>query len=120
MGKPLNVLDENFTSQKDARDFFYKIRDKYFSSKQIITTSREFDLLNDLYLRYCQYTNYPTPANITSFYVRNIYRSSGSYGGVTQGFVVTFTDNTEREFSADKAIKSLSSQHASTSSGATI
>ena len=112
MGKSLSVLDENFTTQKSAHAFFYSIRDKYYTSKQKIAASREFDLLSDLYSRYCLYTNHETPGRAISFYVRDVHRGLGKYGGTTQGFVAEFANGDEIEFSAEKAIISLGNHEA--------
>ncbi|RON55936.1 hypothetical protein [Pseudomonas frederiksbergensis] len=112
MGKNLRVLDENFATQKAAHRFFYDIRDKYYASKLKISSSREFDLLSDLYSRYCTYTNHLTPGQAIAFYVRDVHRGSGKYGGITQGFVAVFANGEEIEFSAEKAIVSLGNQEA--------
>ncbi|WP_448118155.1 hypothetical protein [Pseudomonas serbica] len=112
MGKSLSVLDENFATQKSAHRFFYGIRDKYYASKQKISASREFDLLSDLYSRYCTYTNHQTPGQAIAFYFRDVHRGPGNYSGTTQGFVAIFANGEEIEFSAEKAIVSLGNQEA--------
>lgn len=112
MGKSLSVLDENFATQKAAHNFFYEIRDRFYASQLRITASREFDLLENLYTRYCRYTNHQTPGQAIAFYVRDVRRGSGAYGGVTQGFVAVFANGEEIEFSAEKAIVSLGTQEA--------
>lgn len=110
MPKPLEILDQRFSSQKEAEEFFYDIRDKNLASGGDITSSVDFDLLRELYVKYCKYTNWPMPADPVAFYTRNIARGVGSSGGTTQGFVVKFNDGSEQEFSAKKAIKAVASR----------
>lgn len=112
MGKSLSVLDEHFTTQKAAHSFFYSIRDNLYASELKISASREFDLLSDLYSRYCTYTDHQTPGKAVAFYVRDVHRGSGKYGGTTQGFVAVFANGEEIEFSAEKAIVSLGNHEA--------
>lgn len=110
MPKPLQVLDRSFRSQKAAEVYFYGVRDKYLANGGDITDSAEFDLLCELYIKYCECTNWPLPASPVAFYVRNIARGVGARGGTTQGFVVKLKDGSEKEFSAQKAISAVASQ----------
>ncbi|QHF04571.1 hypothetical protein N015_20050 [Pseudomonas asturiensis] len=109
MPKPLVIKDQRFSSQIEAERFFYAMRDKNLVSGGDIIGSTEFDLLEDLYVRYCQATNWPTPGNPVAFYARNIARGGGPNGGTTQGFVVKFSDGSEQEFSVKKAVKAVAS-----------
>lgn len=110
MPNQLMVLDESFLSQKDAEAFFYQIRDKYFGTATEIAASKEFELLRELYVKYCEYTVWPMPGEPVAFYVRNIGRGVGPNGGTTQGFVVKFNNGSEQEFSAKKAIKAIANR----------
>lgn len=110
MPKPLKILDRSFASQKEAEEFFYSLRDKCLASESDIVNSVDFDLLCDLYVKYCEYTDWPLPSAPCAFYARDISRGSGSSGGTTQGFVVKFKDGTEDEFSARKAIRAVANR----------
>ncbi|MDP9781536.1 MULTISPECIES: hypothetical protein [Pseudomonas] len=107
MPNPLVIKGQRFSSQIEAERFFYAMRDRNLVSGGDIKGSTEFDLLEELYLRYCQATNWPTSGNPVAFYARNIARGSGPNGGTTQGFVVKFSDGSEQEFSVKKAVKAL-------------
>jgi len=110
MPKPLTVLDHTFSSQKAAEEFFYKIRDANIESNgENIVDGADFDILRELYVKYCEYTNYHMSAAPIAFYARNIARGAGGKGGTTQGFVAKFADGKEEEFSARKAIKAIAS-----------
>jgi hypothetical protein len=110
MPKPLRILDRSFSSQTEAEEFFYAIRDKNLASGGDIAHSNDFDFLRELYVKYCEYTDWPMPAEPVAFYVRNIARGAGPSGGTTQGFVVKFNDGSEREFSAKRAVKAVASR----------
>lgn len=110
MANKVCVAELEFSSQADAREYFYKIRDEYWQSKLVIKDSEEFEQLKALYEEYCQATNWAMPGTPTSFRVKNIGRGHGGSGGTTQGFAVTFNNGEEVEFSADKAIKSIASK----------
>ncbi|MFG0337670.1 MULTISPECIES: hypothetical protein [Pseudomonas] len=110
MPKPVSILDRSFASQKAAEEFFYKIRDARIADGGEITIGADFDVLRELYVKYCEYTNWPMPGEPAAFYARNIGRGVGGHGGTTQGFVVKFSEGTEREFSAKKAIKAIANQ----------
>jgi hypothetical protein len=107
MPNPLIIKGQRFSSQTEAERFFYAMRDKNLVSDGVIQGSSEFDLLEDLYVRYCQATNWPTPGHPVAFYARNIARGSGPNGGTTQGFVVKFSDGSEQEFSIKKAVRAV-------------
>lgn len=107
MANRLKVLDLDFSSQAEAKNHFYKIRDKYWETKAVISDSTVFDQLKELYEQYCKCTNWPIPGKPVSFRVKNIGRGQGASGGTSQGFAVTFDNGEEVEFSADKAIKSI-------------
>lgn len=107
MPNKLTVLDLEFASQAKANEYFYKIRDDYWLSKAVIKDSPIFDRLKSLYEQYCQCTNWPIPGKPVSFRVKNIGRGSGSSGGTSQGFAVTFDNGEEQEFSAKEAIKAI-------------
>lgn len=110
MPKSLSVLDQCFPSQKAAENFFYGIRDENIASGGEITSSAVFDLLRELYVKYCEYTNWPMTAEPVAFYARNIGRGVGVSGGTTQGFVVKFSDGNEQEFSAKRAIQAIANR----------
>ena len=103
------VLDQSFSSQKEAEVYFYHIRDKYNGSKADIADSREFAMLRELYLKYCEYTEWPVPGVPIAFCVRDIGRGRGNSGGTTQAFVVRFNADvkSDKEFSAKKAIQAI-------------
>jgi hypothetical protein len=107
MPNKLKVLDQIFSSQKDAEAFFYQIRDNNFGAATDIAASKDFDLLRELYVKYCECTGWPMSEDPVAFCVRNIGRGSGASGGTTQGFVVKFSNGTEQEFSARKAIRAI-------------
>jgi len=107
MPNPLVIKGQRFSSQIEAERFFYAMRDKNLASSGDIKGSTDFELLEDLYVRYCQATNWPTPGRPVAFYARNIARGSGPNGGTTQGFVVKFSDGSEQEFSVKKAVKAV-------------
>lgn len=110
MPKSLTILDRRFESQREAEVFFYGIRDRYWADGGDIRDSLEFELLCELYIKYCDCTAWPLPATPVAFYVRNIARGAGSKGGTTQGFVVKFNNGSEQEFSAKNAIKEVASR----------
>lgn len=107
MPNPLVIKDQSFSSQTEAERFFYSMRDRNLVSGGKIKGSAEFDLLEDLYMRYCQATNWKTPGHPVAFYARNIARGSGPNGGTTQGFVVRFSDGSEQEFSIKRAVRAV-------------
>ncbi|WP_312254320.1 hypothetical protein [Stutzerimonas nitrititolerans] len=107
MPNPLVIKGHRFSSQNEAERFFYAMRDKNLVSGGDIKGSTEFDFLEDLYVRYCQATNWPTPGHPVAFYARNIARGSGPNGGTTQGFVVKLSDGSELEFSVKKAVRAV-------------
>lgn len=107
MPNPLIIKGQRFSSQTEAERFFCAMRDENLVSGGEIKGSAEFDLLEDLYVRYCQATNWPTPGHPVAFYARNIARGVGPRGGTTQGFVVKFTDGSEQEFSIKKAVRAM-------------
>lgn len=107
MPNPLVIKGQRFSSQIEAERFFYAMRDRNLVSGGDIKGSTEFDLPEELYVRYCQATMWPTPGNPVAFYARNIARGSGPNGGTTQGFVVKFSDGSEQEFSVKKAVNAL-------------
>jgi len=107
MPNSLVIKGHSFSSQIEAERFFYGIRDKNLASGGEITGSAEFDLLEDLYVRYCKATNWQTPGSPVAFSARNIVRESGPKGGTSQGFVAKFSDDTEQEFSVKKAVRAV-------------
>lgn len=107
MPNQLIIKGQLFPSQTEAERFFYAMRDKNLVEGGNIHGSTEFDLLEDLYVRYCKATNWPTPGHPVAFYARNIARGVGPKGGTTQGFVVKFSDDGEQEFSIMKAVKAM-------------
>lgn len=110
MPSSIFILDKSFPSQKAANEFFYQIRDANIAKKGDITFGSEFDVLRELYVKYCEYTDWPMPAEPTAFYARNIGRGTGSQGGTTQGFVVKFSNGSEQEFSARKAVSAIANK----------
>lgn len=110
MSNQLKILDQSFASQKTAEEFFYGLRDKNLASGGDLASGVEFDLLRELYVKYCQYTDWPLPSAPVAFYARDIARGAGSKGGTSQGFVAKFADDTEDEFSVRKAIKAVASR----------
>ncbi|WP_122421361.1 hypothetical protein [Pseudomonas viridiflava] len=109
MPNPLVIKGQRFSSQIEAERFFLAMRDRNLVSGGDIKGSTEFDLLEELYVRYCQATNWPTPGSPVAFYARDIARGSGPNGGTTQGFVVKFSDGSEQEFSVKKAVRGVAS-----------
>lgn len=107
MPNPMVIIGQHFSSQIDAERFFYGLRDRNLASGGDIMGSAEFDLLEDLYIRYCEATNWKIPGNPVAFYARNIIRESGPKGGTTQGVVAKFSDGSEQEFSVKKAVKAV-------------
>ncbi|HHM6759885.1 TPA: hypothetical protein ACRNML_001289 [Pseudomonas aeruginosa] len=111
MPKPLNILDRSFASQKEAEAFFYGLRDENLASGgEDIAEGIDFDLLRELYIKYCEYTDWPLPSVPVAFYARDIARGAGSSGGTSQGFVVKFESGAEDEFSARKAIRAMANR----------
>lgn len=107
MPNQLVIKGQLFSSQTEAERFFYAMRDKNLVEGGDIQDSTKFGLLEDLYVRYCKATNWPTPGHPVAFYARNIARGVGAHGGTTQGFVVKFSDGSEQEFSVKKALKAV-------------
>jgi len=107
MPNSLVIKGHRFSSQNEAERFFYAMRDNNLVSGGDIKGSTEFDFLEDLYVRYCQATNWPTPGHPVAFYARNIARGSSPNGGTTQGFVVKLSDGSELEFSVKKAVRAV-------------
>lgn len=103
----LVIKGQSFSSQIEAERFFYGLRDKNLASGGELSGSDEFDLLEELYVRYCEATNWQTPGSPVAFYARSIVRESGLKGGTTQGFVAKFGDGSEQEFSVKKAIRAV-------------
>ncbi|MFK4131956.1 hypothetical protein ACI2KR_06630 [Pseudomonas luteola] len=113
MPNPVIILDKSFSTQKEAETFFYNIRDQNVGSGSDISNSPEFEMFKDLYLKYCEYTNWAVPSEPIAFYARNIGRGVGSAGGTTQGFVVKFSDGSETEFSVRRAIREVAKKQSS-------
>ncbi len=110
MSKKLTVNGKEFKSQKEAKDFFSAIRKKYCTEEDIVD-SDDFDMLNDLYVRYCQVTDYKMKGKPRSFYVKNIVRCyDNRHYSTTRGFAVKFDNGSEEEFSVDTAIQKISNQ----------
>lgn len=109
MPNALVIKGRSFSSQIEAERFFFGVRDRNLANGGEISDSTDFDLLVDLYVRYCKNTNWQTPGSPTAFYARNIVRESGPKGGTTQGFVAKFGDGSEQEFSIKKAIRTVAS-----------
>lgn len=107
MPNPLVVKGQSFSSQIEAERFFYGLRDKNLASGGDITGCAEFDLLEDLYVRYCKATNWKIPGSPVAFYARNIVREKGPKGGTTQGLVAKFSDGSEQEFSIRTAVREV-------------
>jgi hypothetical protein len=107
MPNPLVIKGQRFSSQIEAERFFYGLRDKNLASGGDIAGSAEFDLLEDLYVRYCKATKWKIPGNPIAFYARNIVREKGPKGGTTQGLAARFSDGTEQEFSVNKAVRAV-------------
>lgn len=107
MPNSLTIFGQTFSSQAEAERFFYGLRDQNLGTGSDIVDSIEFNLLFDLYVRYCEVTSYSTPGDPVAFYARNIARGVGPDGGTTQGFVAKFGDGTEVEFSIRKAVKAV-------------
>ncbi|MEQ4311795.1 hypothetical protein ABNM01_02685 [Pseudomonas syringae] len=107
MPNPLVIKDQSFSSQIDAERFFYGLRDKNLATGGDITGTNDFELLQDLYVRYCTATEWQTPGTPVAYYARNIARERGPNGGTTQGFVAKFSDGSEQEFSIKKAVKAV-------------
>lgn len=109
MPNSLVIKGQSFPSQIEAERFFYGLRDRNLADGGEISDSSEFDLLEELYVRYCNATNWKTPGSPIAFYARNIVRENGPRGGTTQGFVVKFGDGSEQEFSVKKAVRAVAS-----------
>ncbi|MCF5710529.1 hypothetical protein GIV19_25105 [Pseudomonas syringae] len=107
MPNPLVIKGQRFSSQIEAERFFYGLRDKNLESGGEITGSVEFDLLEDLYVRYCNATHWEMPGSPVAFYARDIVREKGPKGGTTQGLVAKFRDGSEQEFSVAKAVRAV-------------
>jgi|SRR5450830_69062 len=107
MPSSLVIKGQSFSSQIEAERFFYDLRDKNLTSGGEISGSDEFDLLEDLYVRYCNATNWKTPGNPVALYARNIVRESSPKSGTTKGFVAKFGDGSEQEFSVKKAVRAV-------------
>lgn len=107
MPNPLIIKDQHFSSQIEAERFFYDLRDRNLESGGDIIGSAEFDLLEDLYIRYCEATNWKILGSPVAFYARNIMRENGPKGGITQGVVAKFSDGSEQEFSVKKAVRAV-------------
>ena len=75
MPNPLVIKGQRFSSQIEAERFFYAMRDKNLASSGDIKGSTDFELLEDLYVRYCQATNWPTPGRPVAFYACLLYTS---------------------------------------------
>lgn len=107
MPNSISILNKSFPSQKAANEFFYQLRDASIATTGDITIGSDFDVLRELYVKYCEYTDWPMPAEPIAFYARNIGRGTGGQGGTTQGFVVKFSDGSEQEFSARRAVTAI-------------
>ena len=53
MANRVRVADLEFSSQKDARAFFYDIRDKYWGSQEVIEQGDSFTRLKELANAWC-------------------------------------------------------------------
>lgn len=72
--KPTGQQRSKFFIPDGGGALFYAIRDNNLVSGGDIQGSTEFALLEDLYVRYCQATNWPKPGHPVAFYARNIAR----------------------------------------------
>ncbi|MDF3865384.1 hypothetical protein P3W53_12965 [Pseudomonas denitrificans (nom. rej.)] len=107
MPNSITIRSHKFSSQAEAKEYTYSLRDKYAHQEEGVTDPEDFEFLKELYTKYCEYDNWETPGKPINFFSRYIRRGKGAAGGTTVGFVVRFDDKdrTELEFSAQKAIQ---------------
>ncbi len=107
MPNSIAIRSHAFSSQAEAKEYVYSLRDKYAHKEEGITDPEDFEFLKELYTKYCEYDNWKIPGKPIAFFSRYIRRGQGAVGGTTIGFVVQFDDKdcTELEFSAQKAIQ---------------
>ncbi|WP_263059510.1 hypothetical protein [Pectobacterium sp. F1-1] len=110
MAKKVTILRKSFDSQGQAQEFFSKIRLRIFETKEEINRGDEFDLLSELYKKYCQYTNYETSGTPESFKSQYERRGKGSNGGTTISLAVSFNGVDYKTFSADKAVVEIANK----------
>jgi hypothetical protein len=103
----LSILDRSFTSQKAATEFFYQMRDANIASGGDIANGADFDILRELYLKYCKYTNWEMPGDPIAFYARNIARGSGAQGGLLKGLWLNLAMVQRKNFLPRRPLKLL-------------
>lgn len=77
MPNPLVIKDQSFSSQIDAERFFYGLRDKNLATGGDITGTIDFELLQDLYVRYCTATEWQTPGTPVAYMLATLSVKEG-------------------------------------------
>lgn len=105
----VKMKDKEFTTKKAAKKFLLEIKNNLIENNQTITEGNLFDLLKDVYERYCEATDYPIKGPMTAFSVVAVPDGKGNSGWTTQALCVVFDNDNEnpQEFSINKAVDAI-------------
>ncbi|MBY6260062.1 hypothetical protein K3G69_26670 [Phytobacter diazotrophicus] len=109
--KPVTLAGVYYARKGDAECWLMAQRDAV-ETQGGVSQGPLFDQLKDLFLRYCQATDWPLKGDkVTHFTVGYEHRGSGDAGGSTKCFFVHFDNDDEGDsFSVPTALKSVLSQ----------
>ncbi|MFV5442391.1 hypothetical protein [Acinetobacter oleivorans] len=97
-----------FSTQGDAQNHYNQIAQNIYESKSIIHSGQDFEELKEIFIKYCQYTNYESGefANLEIIGFKGVQTVRENYGKyiTTICFSVIFSNQHEQEFSVRKAI----------------
>ncbi len=103
--------DYVFNTLKEAQKYYDAIVKELFEANLTLTTGQDFEDLKWIYTTYCGYTKHNleklSKCGIIGFKgIRTIREKGGQYVPTECG-VILFSDGSEEEFYADKAIKEI-------------
>ncbi len=106
--------DYVFDTLKEAQRYYYAIVKELYDAKLTLVTGQDFEDLKWIYTSYCRYTKHNVARlkefDIIGFKgVKTVRQNGGQYVS-TECCAVVFSDETEEEFSTDKAIKEIANQ----------
>ncbi len=100
-----------FSTQGDAQNHYNQIAQNIYESKTIIHSGQNFEELKEIFIKYCQYSNYESGkfANLEIIGFKGVQTVRENYGQhvTTICFAVIFSNQQEQEFSVRKAIKAI-------------
>ncbi|MFE4111293.1 hypothetical protein [Kosakonia sp. YIM B13611] len=106
--KPITLAGVHYPRKGDAERWLLAQRDAV-ETLGGVSEGPLFEQLKDLFLRYCQATDWPLKGDrVTHFTVGYEHRGKGDAGGSTKCFFVHFDNNDKGDsFSVEKALKNV-------------